>query len=230
MTFADSSKIFVVVPSFNEAKQLRHTLAPLIEQGYSVVVVDDFSTDSTAQTIQDLPVYYLRHPINLGQGAALQTGMNFSVQQNANYIVHFDADGQHNYREIPLLINALQTQAADVALGTRFKRPEDVAAIPTFRRFILRVAILVNGIMTGLWLSDAHNGFRAFTKEAASKIKITENRMAHATEILSLIKQQHLKVVEVPVHIEYTDYSKLKGQSSSNSINILIDLILNKLF
>jgi hypothetical protein len=84
--------------------------------------------------------------------------------------------------------------------------------------------------MTGLWLSDAHNGFRAFTKEAASKIKITENRMAHATEILSLIKQQNLKVVEVPVHIEYTDYSKLKGQSSSNSINILIDLILNKLF
>lgn len=230
MTFADNSKVFVVVPSFNEAKQLRHTLAPLIEQGYSVVVVDDFSTDSTAQTIQDLPVYYLRHPINLGQGAALQTGMNFSVQQNANYIVHFDADGQHNYREIPLLINALQTQAADVALGTRFKRAEDVAAIPTFRRFILRVAILVNGIMTGLWLSDAHNGFRAFTKEAAAKIKITENRMAHATEILSLIKQQHLKVVEVPVHIEYTDYSKLKGQSSSNSINILIDLILNKLF
>jgi glycosyltransferase involved in cell wall biosynthesis len=230
MTFADNSKIFVVVPSFNEAKQLRHTLAPLIEQGYSVVVVDDFSTDSTAQTIQDLPIYYLRHPINLGQGAALQTGMNFSVQQNANYIVHFDADGQHNFREIPLLINALQTQAADVALGTRFKRAEDVAAIPTFRRFVLRVAILVNGIMTGLWLSDAHNGFRAFTKEAAAKIKITENRMAHATEILSLIKQQHLKVVEVPVHIEYTDYSKLKGQSSSNSINILIDLILNKLF
>lgn len=230
MTLCDNSKIFVVVPSFNEAGQLRHTIAPLIEQGYSVVIVDDCSTDNTVQTIRDLSVYYLRHPINLGQGAALQTGMNFCVQQDATFVVHFDADGQHDYREIPLLINALITQAADVALGTRFKRAIDVAAIPVFRRIVLRVAILVNGIMTGLWLSDAHNGFRAFTKSAASKIKITENRMAHATEILSLIKQQKLKVVEVPVHIEYTNYSKMKGQSSSNSINILIDLILNKLF
>ena len=225
-----NAEIFIVVPSFNEAAQLRNTLLPLVEQGYSIVVVDDFSTDNTVATIQDLPIYYLRHPVNLGQGAAIQTGTSFSIQKGASFIVHFDADGQHNYKEIPLLLSKLQANEADVALGSRFKRKEDTAAIPTMRRAVLRVAIMVNGIITGLWLSDAHNGFRAFTREAAAKIKITENRMAHATEILSLIKAQKLRVVEVPVHIEYTDYSKLKGQSSANSINILIDLILNKLF
>lgn len=224
------SKVFVVIPSFNEAKQLRKTVLPLVKNGYSVVVVDDCSADNTKESIQDLSIFYLRHPINLGQGAALQTGMEFSVQQDAEFVIHFDADGQHDYNEIPLLLNALKAQNVDVALGTRFKRQEDIAAIPPMRKMILRVAIMVNGFTTGLWLSDAHNGFRAFTKEAASKIKITENRMAHATEILSLIKKSKLKVVEVPVHIEYTDYSKLKGQSSANSINILIDIILNKLF
>jgi glycosyltransferase involved in cell wall biosynthesis len=230
MSALERSQIFVVVPAYNEARQLRNTLTPLIAHGYSVVVVDDCSTDNTADTIQDLPIYYLRHPINLGQGAALQTGMEFSLQQQASYIVHFDADGQHNHDEIPLLIAALHDQQADVALGTRFKRQEDIAAIPIVRRIILKMAIWVNGILTGLWLSDAHNGFRAFTRAAASQIQITENRMAHATEILSIIKRKKLKVVEVPVHIKYTEYSKMKGQSSSNSINILIDLILNKIF
>jgi len=225
-----NSKIFIVIPSFNEAKQLRKTILPLVDLGYTVVVVDDCSTDNTESTVSDLPIVYLTHPINLGQGAALQTGMEFCVANNAQYIVHFDADGQHNYKEILLMLQFLKDGNADVALGSRFKREEDIAAIPALRKFVLRVAIMVNGFTTGLWLSDAHNGFRAFTKQAASKIKITENRMAHATEILSLIKSAKLKVVEVPVHIEYTNYSKLKGQSSLNSINILIDIVLNKIF
>lgn len=230
MEVTENKHIFIVIPSFNEAKQLRKTVEPLVNLGYSVVVVDDCSNDDTEKTVSDLPLFYLTHPINLGQGAALQTGMEFCVVNDAKYIVHFDADGQHNYKEIPLLLEPLIVQNADVALGSRFKREEDIAAIPTLRKFILRVAIMVNGFTTGLWLSDAHNGFRAFTNQAASKIKITENRMAHATEILSLIKQEKLRVTEVPVHIEYTDYSKLKGQSSLNSINILIDIVLNKIF
>lgn len=230
MEAIDNSKVFIVIPSFNEAKQLRKTILPLVELGYTVVVVDDCSNDHSASTVSDLPIFYLTHPINLGQGAALQTGMDFCVENNAKYIVHFDADGQHNYKEIPLLLEPLVLENADVALGSRFKRAEDIAAIPTLRKFILRIAIIVNGFTTGLWLSDAHNGFRAFTKHAASKIKIRENRMAHATEILSLIKSAKLKVIEVPVHIEYTDYSKLKGQSGLNSINILIDIVLNKIF
>lgn len=224
------SQVFIVVPSFNEGKQIRQTLEPLIQNGYSVVLVDDCSTDNTSSVIADLPIHYLQHPINLGQGAALQTGMEFALQCGAKYVVHFDADGQHDYRELPLMLQPLMNGEADVALGSRFMRPADIAAIPLLRRLILRVAIIVNGLLTSLWLTDAHNGFRAFTAKAAGCIRLTENRMAHATEILSLIKQQSLRVKEVPVHIEYSNYSKAKGQSSMNSINILIDLLLNKLF
>ncbi len=226
----ENSSVFVVVPSFNEANQIRQTLEPLIREGYSVVLVDDCSTDDTQHVVRDLPIHYIRHPMNLGQGAALQTGMQYAVQAGAKFVLHFDADGQHDWREIPNMLQPLASGEADVALGTRFQRDEDIAAIPLMRRMVLRIAIMVNGFMTGLWLSDAHNGFRAFTHNAASKIKMTENRMAHATEILSLIKQQNLRVKEVPVHIVYSNYSKAKGQSSLNSINILIDLILNKLF
>ncbi|MCS6819505.1 MAG: glycosyltransferase family 2 protein, partial [Chitinophagales bacterium] len=225
-----NSSVFVVIPAFNEESQIRNTVEPLIEEGYSVVVVDDCSSDNTKEKLQGLPVYYLRHEVNLGQGAALQTGMEFALKHCCEYIVHFDADGQHNYKEIPLLLAALKKEHADVALGTRFKRKEDVFAIPLLRRIILKAAIVVNGLLTGLWLSDAHNGFRMFTREAAQKIRLTENRMAHATEIIWLIKQHNLKVVEVPVHITYTVYSKLKGQKPSNALNILIDLLLNRIF
>jgi len=225
-----NASVFIVVPSFNEGKQIVQTVAPLLREGYSVVLVDDCSTDETELVSKDLPIHYIKHPMNLGQGAALQTGMQYAVKCEAQFILHFDADGQHDYREIPNMLQPLLNGEADVVLGTRFQRKEDVAAIPFLRRIILRVAIAVNGFMTGLWLSDAHNGFRAFTHHAASKIKMTENRMAHATEILSLIKAQKLRVKEVPVHIEYSNYSKAKGQSSLNSINIFIDLILNKLF
>ena len=225
-----NASVFIVVPSYNEGKQIAQTIAPLLREGYSVILVDDCSTDETELAVKDLPIHYIKHSMNLGQGAALQTGMQYAIKADAKFVLHFDADGQHDYREIPQMLQPLLSGQADVVLGTRFQRKEDVAAIPFLRRMVLRVAITVNGFMTGLWLSDAHNGFRAFTLIAASRIKMTENRMAHATEILSLIKAQKLRVTEVPVHIEYSNYSKAKGQSSLNSINIFIDLLLNKLF
>ena len=117
----------------------------------------------------------------------------------------------------------------DVVLGSRFLRREDQLAIPPLRRHFLRCARIVNYIFTGLWLSDAHNGMRALGPKALACINLTENRMAHATEILSQIKQHKLSWCESPTNIRYTTYSKGKGQRWYNSLNILIDLILNKI-
>ena len=94
---------------------------------------------------------------------------------------------------------------------------------------MLRCARVVNGVFTGMWLTDAHNGFRALGRKALEAIDLTENRMAHATEIMSQIRAAKLTVKEVPVTIRYTDYSQAKGQKWTNSLNILIDLILNKI-
>ena len=226
----DPKDIFVVIPAYGESKVIGRTLAPLIQSGYQVVVVDDGSPDDTEAALRGLPIYYLRHSINLGTGAARQTGMTFALRKGAEYVVHFDADGQHDASEIPKMIEPLLAGRADVTLGTRFHRKEDIDEIPTVRKFVLRGAILVNAIMTGVRLSDAHNGFRAFNRDAISKIKLTENRMAYASELLTIIRHEKLRIEEVPVHIVYTDYSTTKGQRNMNAIHILIDLILNKLF
>jgi glycosyltransferase involved in cell wall biosynthesis len=226
----DPEKVFIIIPSYNEGKVIRSTVMPLVETGYQTVVVDDCSSDDTRNALNGLPIHYLRHELNLGQGAAVQTGLDYALRKGAEYAVTFDADGQHNYEEIPALLEPVVVDRADITMGTRFKREEDIAQIPPSRKMLLKGAIMVNGILTGMWLTDAHNGFRAMNRAAMSKIKLRENRMAHASEILSQVREHSLRYEEVPVKIIYTEYSKMKGQSSMNSINILIDLILKKMF
>ncbi len=224
-----AERVFVVIPSYNEGKVIRQTIRSLPDQ-YHVVLVDDASTDDTINAVRDLPIYYLRHDINLGQGAALQTGMDFARQQGADIVVHFDADGQHNPADIQSFIDVLQTRQVDVVLGSRFLRNDDLRAIPQLRRMLLRVARIVNGLLTGLWLSDAHNGFRVMNRRALTAIQLKENRMAHASEILMQIRRQQLRYVEMPTHIVYTDYSQVKGQRWQGAIDIMIDVFINKYF
>jgi glycosyltransferase involved in cell wall biosynthesis len=152
------------------------------------------------------------------------------LQQGAKTIVHFDADGQHHAEDIQSLVDPLENGEADVVLGSRFLRKVDRQAVPPVKRIILRGAVLVNGLLTGLWLTDAHNGFRAFSAAAARQIKIRENDYAHASEIIAEISRLKLRCVERPTHITYSSYATLKGQSPWNSINILIDLLIRKVF
>ena len=220
-------RVIIVIPCYNEGDALKQSVQELIALNYEVVVVDDGSTCSAWEQLKELPVHFLRHCINLGQGAALQTGMDYARQLGADAVVHFDADGQHSPANIPALLAALDN--CDIALGSRFLRQEDLSQVPFLKRQLLRCARLVNFVFTGLWLSDAHNGFRALGPKALACIDLTENRMAHATEILSQVKSHGLIWREVPTSIRYTSYSKQKGQRWYNSLNILIDLILNKI-
>lgn len=229
-THVENSDIFVIIPAYNEGSVLRDHLRPLLERGYEVVVIDDASGDETWSVIRSLPVHGLRHETNLGQGAALQTGMTYALHKGARFVVHFDADGQHRVDDIPVLIAPLAAGEADVVLGSRFLRREDSHAVPRARRAILRTGVLVNTLLTGVRLSDAHNGFRALTAEAARGIDLRENRFAHATEILIQIRRLGLRCVERPTAIAYTDYSVAKGQSSLNAIKIVIDVVLRRIF
>jgi len=222
--------VFVVVPIFNEGPVIESTLGPLIDRGYSVVAVDDGSTDDSWSVIRSLPVYSLHHTINLGQGASLQTGTAFALSRDAEFVVHFDADGQHNPDDIEVLLDPLRKGEADVVLGSRFLRDADRRAVPPAKRVLLRSGRLVNGVLTGLWLSDAHNGFRALTRDAAAKIELHENRFAHASEILAQIRAAKLRFVERPTAIVYTEHSVTKGQSMWNSIKIVFDLLLRRIF
>ena len=207
------SDIFIVVSSYNEAAVIRSTLHPLVDAGYSVVVVDDGSKDQTWKYLKDLNVHRLRHPFNLGQGAALQSAASYALAEGAKYIVHFDADGQHSVEDIPGLLAPLIAGRVDVALGSRFLRREDWEAVPFTRRLLLKGAVAVNWLLTGLWLTDAHNGARAMTRKAAQKNILRENGFAHATEILQQIRALGLRYVECPTRILYTEYSLHKGSA-----------------
>jgi glycosyltransferase involved in cell wall biosynthesis len=226
----EPKNVFILIPAFNEAKVIRKTITPVIEKGYTVVLIDDCSSDNMIDSVKDLPIHYVRHGINLGQGAAIQTGIEYAYKQGAEYAVTFDADGQHNVEEIGKMLEPVLAGRADITLGSRFMEGGIAESIPGIRKMVIKTAVIVNGILTGLWLSDAHNGFRAMNRTALSKIKISQNRMAHATEFLSLIKKSQLRCEEVPVHIIYTDYSLNKGQGNLNAVNIVIDIILNKIF
>ena len=199
----------------------------LISSGYSnIILVDDGSDTHIGKLVGDKNVHVLRHPINLGQGAALETGMEYARRHAADAVIHFDADGQHDASDIPAFLDALKD--ADLVIGSRFLTINSMSQVPIMRRLLLKMARFVNFIFCHIWLSDAHNGFRALNRKALNAICIKENRMAHASEILILAKKAKLRIKEVPTTIRYTDYSRQKGQKWYNSINIFIDLILNQ--
>jgi glycosyltransferase involved in cell wall biosynthesis len=218
--------IWVVIPAYNEQPVLGNVLRELVEHNpsFNIVVVDDGSTDSTAEeAARQRRVHLLRHPINLGQGAALATGFEYALVNKADVVVTFDADGQMNPSDIDKLIEKIG-EGYDVVLGSRFLnvQPE---GMPALRKFLLKLAVIFTRATGRLEVTDIHNGLRAFRSDALKKIVITQSQMAHASEILSEIARNRLKYCEVPVSIRYTDYSKAKGQSILNSINVIYELL-----
>ena len=221
--------IVAVIPAYNEGAVIRNVIAALLKVITTVIVVDDGSAEPVINRLHGLPVISLRHKANLGQGAALQTGLTYALQLNPDIVITFDADGQHSVEDVESLIQPILSNRADVVLGSRFL-PDSKSKVPLSRKGILQLARIINFMLSGVWLSDAHNGLRALNKTALEKINLTENRMAHASEFLFEIKKHNLRFAEVPVHIHYTQYSRQKGQSGSDSIKVLFDLVLYKLF
>lgn len=222
------SSIFIIIPVYNEAAVIAQTLHDVLSTGHTIVVVDDGSTDGTGDVVKKLPVHYICHPVNLGQGAALQTGMDFAKMHQARAVVHFDADGQHRAADIEALLSPVLNGSCDISFGSRFLHNNN-ASIPFSKKIFLQLARYVNWLFTGILLSDAHNGLRALNRKALELIQFSENGMAHASEILWLVKENDLVYKEVAVTIEYTSYSRRKGQSMWNAVNIIFDLLFKKI-
>lgn len=225
---ASNADVWAVVRCFNEASVVGRVVRDLRAVFPNVVGVDDGSTDGSTRVMQEAGARVVRHDINLGAGAALQTGLEFALlDPNAAYFLCFDADGQHQVADAVAMIDRLRQGEVDILIGSRFLGHAD--AMPTVRRAVLRMARVFERMTSGVALTDAHNGLRAFTRRFAALVDLRISDMAYASELLNQIARSGLPYAEHPVTIEYTPYSVAKGQRSINSVNIAVDVIVNTL-
>ncbi|EKE07261.1 MAG: glycosyl transferase family protein [uncultured bacterium] len=212
-----------IVPAYNEEKRIGDVVQKLLSHVDKVVVVDDKSQDNTIFEAEKNGAFVLKHNINLGQGAALETGHKYARKLGADYVLHFDGDGQFVVDDIVPALNRLKETNSDILFGSRFL--DDRTNLPFLKKyFILPIGRFVNKIFGVVPLKDSQNGFRILNKLALEKIVITQNGMAHATEIMGLTKEHNLKFVEFPVQVIYYEY----GQGMGGGFKIVRDLIWGK--
>jgi len=219
--------VWIIVPTYNEAPVVRGVLERLLERFPNVVAVDDASTDTSAAEILAAGARLVSHPINMGAGGALQTGVDFALMDpQARYFVTFDADGQHRVEDAVAMVDHLRDNQIDVLLGSRFLGT--AVNMSRSRRLLLIAGRWFEKLATGMTLTDSHNGLRAFNRSFAEVLNLRMTDMAWATEFLTRAVETKAVVAEFPVTIDYTDYSRGKGQHSINSINIGVDILINR--
>lgn len=223
----DNSDVWLIVPVYNEATVIRSVLQLVLPRFPNVVCVDDGSRDESAAQIAETRAHLVRHPLNMGQGAALQTGLRYALNRpGGRYFVTFDADGQHRAEDVLTMLEIARAGGADVVLGSRFLTAK--RTVPPLKRLVLRTVAAVSPTARRLHLTDAHNGLRVLTRPVAEQLRITQNGMAHASEIVGWLAHSSWRVREAPVTVLYTDYSRAKGQPLINGVNILFDVSMGR--
>jgi len=239
-------KVLVIIPTHNESLKIYNVVQGVLSKKYDVVVVDDGSSDDTIQEARRGGAVVLRHYINRGYGAALETGNQYALRRSYDVIVHFDGDGQHNPDEIAGLVKPIQEGVADIVIGSRFisdankfelRQPEAgrplaemmrIEEVPLVRKLLIKVAILFTWIFSGIKLTDAHNGFRAFSHRALSAIECRQDGMSYSSEVIDQIAEHGLRLVEVPNTIVYTKYSRQKGEGNVKKIKVGLKFLWGK--
>lgn len=225
----EESKIFIVIPAFNEESKIGAVINELKTAGYyNILVINDGSTDKTRETALEAGTEVLDHMVNRGQGAALRTGIEYLKENyNPEIIITFDADGQHQATDLANLIQPILEDEADIALGSRFI--SNTSSVPFIRKSILKMGILFTVFISSIKLTDTHNGLRALGKKAIEEIKISNRNMEHASDIINEIAKKNLRFKEIPVNILYSNYSLHKGQSSFNFIKMGIKILIRQI-
>ncbi len=217
------SRTWVIVPTYNEATVIGSDIEGLLPYFPHVVCVDDGSSDGSGDAAHTAGAWVVTHPINLGQGASLQTGFEFALRDpETTEVVTFDADGQHQVGDAVAMVAKLRDEQLDIVIGSRFL--DGRTKLGRMRRLVLKLSVGFTRMSTGMALTDSHNGLRVISRGLLGRIRLRQNRMAHASEILEQISAAKPTWKEYPTHIVYTDYSRGKGQSLLNSVNILVEL------
>lgn len=216
--------IICVIPAFNEAKNIKQVISDVQPYVQEIVVIDDNSSDDTAALASAAGATVLRHLINRGQGAALQTGNDYALKQEADIIIHFDADNQFLASEIPDMLKPLIDGQAEIVFGSRFLGKK--TNFPPLKKYLIYpLAHIFTRLFLGIKLTDPQNGFRALSRKAAKKIHIDNRAMAHNSEIQTKAFQEKLNIIEVPITVIYHKF----GQKLNGGFKIMRDLLINKI-
>jgi glycosyltransferase involved in cell wall biosynthesis len=221
-----NNDVCVIIPVYNEGEVIAETLRGVLRSYPFVICVNDGSKDNTIEEISKTTARLVSHTINMGQGAALQTGIEYALQYlQIQYFITFDADGQHGVKDATGMLKYLRShKKTDIVLGSRFLgKAQDITQ---YRKLFLRLAVKFSNITTGVRLSDTHNGLRVFNRKVAEQLNITMPDMAHASEIIHRVAEKDFTYHEYPTTITYSEYSKAKGQSMMNAINVTFDILM----
>ncbi len=219
-------RVFAVIAAFREQPRVRASVQACLPFVERVIVVDDGSHDGTAEEAEKGGAIVLKHAINRGQGAALKTGTLAALKMGAEYIVHIDADGQHDPSYIPVLLAPIKAGEVDVVFGSRFMGIKAIG-MPLKRRVLMNGIRLFNIFVLGIpsRVTDPQTGLRAFHAEAGSRLDFQQDRMAHCSEILRKVTHQ-FRWKEVPVEVRYSQDSLAKGQWRGGVVRIVWQLLI----
>ncbi|MBI4713972.1 glycosyltransferase family 2 protein [Candidatus Uhrbacteria bacterium] len=218
-------RTIAIIPAYNEEKTIAEVLLntrPFVDE---IVVVNDGSSDRTAEIAKSQGAIVVSHVINRGLGASIGTGFEMSRRLGADVIITLDSDGQHDPKEIPCFIHAIEN-GADVVIGSRMINR---IGMPWYRRVANTLGNFATFFLFGAWVTDSQSGFRAFTAYALRQIKIQTNRMEVSSELIAEAKRNKLSLVEISIKAIYTDYSLSKGQSFWVGVKTLAKLILRRM-
>ncbi len=219
--------IYVVIPAYNESKTIKDVLEELKDKNLKIIVIDDGSSDETYEIAEDSIINsynesIYRHVLNRGLGAALKTGIEAAIAKEADIIVTFDADGQHDPEDIIKVCKPITEGKADFVIGTR-----DFSKMPASKKFGNNVMNIITRVFYGIHVNDSQSGLRAFNIKAAQVLDIHSRGYGVSSEIIGEIKNHDLKIEEVPIKTIYTDYSMSKGTGLNIGLKILFKLIMN---
>ena len=216
--------IFVVIPAKDEEKYVNQLFDKLLELGLrKIVLVNDCSKDKTKQYAELRPeVTVLDHIINLGPGAATQTGIAYALSKNAEIIATIDADLQHNPADIIRLVNHMYEHDCELVIGSRFIQNND---IPLSRRIYNKIANIVSYFLTGLYLTDSQSGLKVIRSSLASSLNLNYDGFEFCMEIIKQAKVEKAKISEIPIDVIYTPETTKKGQNLQSGIRIVARLL-----
>jgi glycosyltransferase involved in cell wall biosynthesis len=210
-----SVRILVCIPAYNESKTIGDIVRKAKNHADEVIVYDDGSTDNTYDVAKAAGADdVVRSPTNNGYGVAVRALFQAAREKNADIMVTIDSDGQHNPDQISDVVKPIIEEGFDMAIGSRFLGQRDKQRVPRYRTFGIKAITRLAQSASYNNITDSQNGFRAYSKNALSKLNLYENGMPVSAEILLNAKQKNLSLKEVPIEVSY----EVEAASSQNPV------------